>query len=59
MLGNLGKELRDDTDMLGQLQHDTGGFGSLLVMIYDFSTEQGAWEESLQRLVEDVLPHFA
>ncbi len=46
-------------DKLGQLQHDTGGFGGLLVMIYDFSTEQGAWEESLQRLVEDVLPHFA
>lgn len=31
-------------DKLGQLQHDTGGFGGLLVMIYDFSTEQGAWE---------------
>lgn len=46
-------------DKLGQLQHDTGGFGGLLVMTYDFSTEQGAWEESLNRLVEDVLPHFA
>lgn len=46
-------------DKLGQLQHDTGGFGGLLVMIYDFSTEQGAWEESPNRLVEDVLPHFA
>jgi alkanesulfonate monooxygenase SsuD/methylene tetrahydromethanopterin reductase-like flavin-dependent oxidoreductase (luciferase family) len=47
------------TDKLGQLQHDTGGFGGLLVMVYDFSTEQEAWDESLQRLVEDVLPHFA
>lgn len=46
-------------DKLGQLRHDTGGFGGLLVMIYDFSTEQGAWEESPNRLVEDVLPHFA
>ena len=50
---------RTVTEKLAQLQHDTGGFGGLLVMIYDFSTEQGAWEESLHRLVEDVLPEFA
>ena len=45
------------TEKLQKLQHDTGGFGGLLVMIYDFSTEQEQWEESLQRLVQDVLPH--
>ena len=45
-------------DKLGKLQHATGGFGGLLVMIYDFSTEQEAWEESMHRLVEDVLPEF-
>jgi alkanesulfonate monooxygenase SsuD/methylene tetrahydromethanopterin reductase-like flavin-dependent oxidoreductase (luciferase family) len=46
-------------DKLGALQHDTGGFGGLLVMIYDFSGEEGPWQESLHRLVEDVLPVFA
>lgn len=44
---------------LGKLQHHTGGFGSLLVMLYDFSTEQGAWEDSLHRLVEEVVPEFS
>jgi alkanesulfonate monooxygenase SsuD/methylene tetrahydromethanopterin reductase-like flavin-dependent oxidoreductase (luciferase family) len=47
------------TEKLAKLQHDTGGFGGLLVMIYDFSNEEQQWEESLNRLVEDVLPHFA
>ncbi len=45
-------------DKIGALQRRTGGFGTLLLMIYDFSTESGAWEESLRRLVEEVLPHF-
>lgn len=39
--------------------HDTGGFGGLLVMIYDFSSEEQQWEESLNRLVEDVPTHFS
>ena len=30
----------------------------MLVMIYDFSTETEWWEESLQILVEEVLPRF-
>jgi alkanesulfonate monooxygenase SsuD/methylene tetrahydromethanopterin reductase-like flavin-dependent oxidoreductase (luciferase family) len=46
------------TEKLAQLQYDTGGFGGLLVMLYDFSSEQQAWEESLHRLVEDVLPRL-
>ena len=45
------------TEKLAKLQHDTGGFGGLLVMGYDFSAEQEAWEESLHRLIEDVLPN--
>jgi hypothetical protein len=45
-------------DKIGALQRHTGGFGALLIMLYDFSTERGWWEESLQRLVEEVLPHF-
>ncbi len=45
-------------DKIGALQIATGGFGGLLVMIYDFSTEQEHWEESLHLLVNEVLPHF-
>ena len=45
-------------DKIGALQRHTGGFGGLLIMLYDFSTERGWWEESLHRLVEEVLPHF-
>jgi alkanesulfonate monooxygenase SsuD/methylene tetrahydromethanopterin reductase-like flavin-dependent oxidoreductase (luciferase family) len=45
-------------DKIGALQQATGGFGGLLIMIYDFSTEPEWWEESLQLLVDEVLPHF-
>jgi alkanesulfonate monooxygenase SsuD/methylene tetrahydromethanopterin reductase-like flavin-dependent oxidoreductase (luciferase family) len=45
-------------DKVGALQRHTGGFGGMLIMLYDFSTERGWWEESLHRLVEEVLPHF-
>jgi alkanesulfonate monooxygenase SsuD/methylene tetrahydromethanopterin reductase-like flavin-dependent oxidoreductase (luciferase family) len=45
-------------DKLGALQRRTGGFGALLAVLYDFSTEPEWWDESLQRLVSEVLPHF-
>ena len=45
-------------DKIGSLQQSTGGFGGLLLMIYDFSTEAEWWDESLQLLVEEVLPQF-
>lgn len=45
-------------DKIGALQQDTGGFGGLLVMLYDFSTEPEWWDESLHLLVEEVMPHF-
>jgi alkanesulfonate monooxygenase SsuD/methylene tetrahydromethanopterin reductase-like flavin-dependent oxidoreductase (luciferase family) len=44
------------TEKLQQLQHDTGGFGTLLVVLYDFTGEQQRWEESLRLLVEEVAP---
>jgi len=47
------------TEKLQQLQHDTGGFGALLVVLYDFSGEQERWEESLRLLVEEVAPKVA
>ena len=45
-------------DKIGELQHTTGGFGSVLVVIYDFSTEQEAWDESLHLLTHEVLPQL-
>ena len=45
-------------DKIGALQQATGGFGGMLVMLYDFSTEPEWWEESLRLLVQEVLPHF-
>jgi len=46
-------------DKIGRLADETGGFGTILVMLFDFSTEQGAWEDSVHRLVEEVLPEFS
>ena len=43
-------------DKIGELQHTTGGFGSVLVVVYDFSSEQEAWDESLDLLIHEVLP---
>ncbi len=40
------------------LQEATGGFGGMLTVVYDFSTEQSEWDESLQLLVDEVLPNF-
>jgi alkanesulfonate monooxygenase SsuD/methylene tetrahydromethanopterin reductase-like flavin-dependent oxidoreductase (luciferase family) len=45
-------------EKMQRLQHDTGGFGGLLVMVYDYSREQSWWEESLELLVHAVMPHF-
>lgn len=45
-------------DKIGALQRSSGGFGGLLIMIYDFSTEPEWWEESLQLLISEVMPHF-
>jgi alkanesulfonate monooxygenase SsuD/methylene tetrahydromethanopterin reductase-like flavin-dependent oxidoreductase (luciferase family) len=46
------------TEKIQALQHDTGGFGTMLVMVYDFSTEQEWWEESLELLVGEVQPRI-
>jgi alkanesulfonate monooxygenase SsuD/methylene tetrahydromethanopterin reductase-like flavin-dependent oxidoreductase (luciferase family) len=46
-------------EKLAGLQRATGGFGGLLVMVYDFSTEPEWWAESLSLLVGEVMPHFA
>ena len=41
-----------------RLQEETGGFGGMLVMIYDFADEQKQWEHSLDLLIDEVMPHF-
>lgn len=45
-------------DKLGKLVRTTGGFGCLLTVLYDFSTEQAEWNESLALLVDEVMPNF-
>lgn len=46
------------TRKIQKLQQDTGGFGGMLVMIYDFSSEQKSWEHSLELLTKEVMPNF-
>jgi alkanesulfonate monooxygenase SsuD/methylene tetrahydromethanopterin reductase-like flavin-dependent oxidoreductase (luciferase family) len=46
------------TEKIATLQSATGGFGGMLIMIYDFSTEQREWDESLKLLIDEVMPHF-
>jgi alkanesulfonate monooxygenase SsuD/methylene tetrahydromethanopterin reductase-like flavin-dependent oxidoreductase (luciferase family) len=46
------------TAKMEKLQADTGGFGGVLVMIYDFAEEQDTWDRSLQLLVDEVMPSF-
>jgi alkanesulfonate monooxygenase SsuD/methylene tetrahydromethanopterin reductase-like flavin-dependent oxidoreductase (luciferase family) len=47
------------TRRLADLTRTTGGFGALLVMIYDFSSEPDWWNESLRLLTTEVMPHFS
>jgi alkanesulfonate monooxygenase SsuD/methylene tetrahydromethanopterin reductase-like flavin-dependent oxidoreductase (luciferase family) len=46
------------SEKIERLQEATGGFGGLLVMVYDFSTEPEWWEHSLELLVHEVMPRF-
>jgi alkanesulfonate monooxygenase SsuD/methylene tetrahydromethanopterin reductase-like flavin-dependent oxidoreductase (luciferase family) len=43
-------------EKLQRLHEVTGGFGTLLVMLYDFADEAEEWDESLALLVSEVLP---
>lgn len=46
------------TRKIARLQQATGGFGTLLMMVYDFSAEQPWWDQSLALLVQEVMPNF-
>lgn len=43
---------------LGDMVRDSGGFGTLLVINFDFKDEYSAWSASQAALIEDVLPQF-
>ncbi len=45
-------------EKIERLQHETGGFGALLVFGFDYADAPEAWGESLGRLARDVLPRL-
>lgn len=46
------------TEKLEQMYDESGGFGTLLVINFDFKDEYSAWSASQQALIEQVLPRF-
>lgn len=50
---------RTVTEKLGQLYEDTGGFGCLLVLVFDQLENNEGWANSQRLLMEEVMPHFA
>jgi alkanesulfonate monooxygenase SsuD/methylene tetrahydromethanopterin reductase-like flavin-dependent oxidoreductase (luciferase family) len=44
---------------LDRLYRETGGFGGLLCMIYDYGAEEAHWNQSLELLTREVWPEFA
>jgi hypothetical protein len=49
---------RTVSQKLAQMYDDAGGFGSMLVINFDFKDEYSAWSASQQALMEEVLPQF-
>ena len=43
---------------LAEMQDESGGFGTLLVINFDFMDEYSAWTNSQTALMEEVLPQF-
>mgnify|MGYP003308518481 FL=1 len=43
---------------LRRLYGDSGGFGTLLVLIYDYMEDQSRWEKSMNLLAQDVMPRL-
>ena len=41
------------------LYSDAGGFGTLLVLIYDYMEDQARWEKSMTLLAKEVMPRLA
>ena len=43
---------------LRDLYEISGGFGTLLVLIYDYMDKQAEWEKSMRLLAKEVMPRF-
>jgi hypothetical protein len=41
------------------LYNEVGGFGCLLVLVYDHWQDQKGWEQSTRLLAEEVMPRLA
>ena len=50
---------RTVTQKLATMHQESGGFGTLLVINFDFKDEWRSWSDSQQALIEEVLPQFA
>jgi alkanesulfonate monooxygenase SsuD/methylene tetrahydromethanopterin reductase-like flavin-dependent oxidoreductase (luciferase family) len=46
-------------EKLEQYQHESGGFGTLLILAADYADKPEAWRASLQLLAEEVAPKVA
>ena len=44
---------------LRNLYQMSGGFGTLLTLIYDYMDDQTGWENSMRLLAQDVMPRLA
>jgi alkanesulfonate monooxygenase SsuD/methylene tetrahydromethanopterin reductase-like flavin-dependent oxidoreductase (luciferase family) len=49
---------RTVTQKLADMYGSSGGFGTMLVLTFDFSEEHEAWAASQQALISEVLPQF-
>jgi len=49
---------RTVTQKLADMYGSSGGFGTMLVLTFDFSEEHDAWATSQQLLIDEVLPQF-
>lgn len=46
-------------EKLRRLYDLSGGFGTLLTLIYDYMEDQAGWEKSMRLLAQDVMPRLA
>ena len=42
-----------------ELYRMSGGFGTLLALVYDYAENQAGWEKSMRLLAESVMPKLA
>jgi alkanesulfonate monooxygenase SsuD/methylene tetrahydromethanopterin reductase-like flavin-dependent oxidoreductase (luciferase family) len=47
------------TRKLQETYEEAGGFGSLLVLVFDHLDDHEGWQRSQRLLAEEVMPHFA